>query len=848
MKLNALRAVIGGLFFVLLTAGMAVAAEPATLVRLQVNDRAEQDRVGEIINLEERTRGFDLYGWGTPEDLEELERLGYSFEVVAEERDPQALTMCTDPDGPPFEPPDSWNCYPTYSQYVDLMTYYAATYPGLCRLVDLGGTQDGDHRLLALKISDTPDIEEDEPEFFYTATMHGDETAGYVLTLRLAHELLTLYATDSEISGLVDNLVIWINPLANPDGTFAGGDSNVSGSRRGLSNGADPNRSFPDPSAGDDPDAGSWYTEVQAMIDLAEAESFVMSANFHGGAEVVNYPWDVWSARHPDDAWYQTVSHIYADNAQADSPSNYMSGFDDGITNGYDWYQIHGGRQDFMNYYYGCREVTIELSDAHTLDSNQLEAHWGYNRQAMLDFMKEARYGIHGLVTDATSGNPVAATIKVVGHDSETYKTFAFADPDVGDYHRPIEAGTWDLEFSAWGYVSQTVSNINVPGPGVSVLQNVAMVRESDSVSVSGTITDSQNGLPVSGAAVRLTGSPLPAIHSDASGNYVFPSVLAGTYSLNVTAEDYHDGSSSSFSVSAGGDDLDVDLALVPILHITVSGTITDSGTGDPISGATVVFSGPSSGSATSNGSGTYVVTDLLEGSHQVRVSASSYGSIQQTVQLDEAVEYLDFQLDPTTDVLNEDFESDGGGFVATGGWDRGEDATAGAASGTWTWGTVINGYYGVNNADWTLDSPAIELDVDLDSAQLEFAHWFSIEPSWDGGHVLVSSNGGASFQLLTPDGGYPDDDVEGLDNQPGYTGSSSGWETATIDLGTFIGQTIIVRFRFGTDSSENDYQGWYIDDVRVLTTGGTPPEPPLFADGFESGDTNGWDSTVGGS
>ncbi len=851
MNLSVLKVLVVGLF-VCLVAGVIGAAVAPTLVHLQVKDRAEQDRVGQIINLDEQTRGFDLYGWATPEDLKELDRRGYAYEVVVEERDARALTMCTDPDGAPFEPPATWNCYPTYSQYVDLMNYYATTYASICSLVDFGGTQDGDHRLLALEISDNVNVEEDEPEFFYTATMHGDETAGYVLTLRLAHELLTLYATDPEISGIVDGMVIWLNPLANPDGTFAGGDSNVSGSQRSLSNGADPNRSFPDPSAGDDPDIGSWYTEVQAMIDLTQSESFTMSANFHGGAEVVNYPWDTWSVRHSDDVWFDAVSHVYADNVQNDGPAGYFTDVSsDGVTNGYDWYQTNGSRQDYMNYYEGCREVTIELSSSKTLDSNSLEAHWGYNRQALLDFMKEARYGIRGVVTDATSGDPVPATIKVVGHDSETYKTFSYADPDIGDYHRPIEDGTWDLAFSAWGYVSKTESDISVTGPGAMVVQDVVMVRESDSVSVSGTITDSQSGLPVSGAAARLTGSPLPATHSDASGNYIFPTVLAGSYSLDVSAEKYHDGSSSSFNTTEGGADLDVDLALVPILQITVSGTITDSASGDPIEGATVAFTGPSSGSGTSTVTGSYVVADLLEGSHQIKVSAANYGTVHQTVELVQASEQIDFSLSGIQTAFDEDLESGDGGFTASGtipaGWGWGTDSTAGAASPTKVWGTVIGGNYGENDADWTLDSPGFDLADDLDSAQLEFAHWYNTEGSYDGGQVQISVDGGA-FQEVTPDGDYPDSDVVGLDDRPGYSGTSSGWEQAVIDLGPHIGQTVVVRWRFGSDFSQAQYQGWYIDDVRVLTSGGTPPETPFSEDGFETGDTTGWDSTVGGS
>ena len=111
-----------------------------------------------------------------------------------------------------------------------------------------------------------------------------------------------------------------------------------------------------------------------------------------------------------------------------------------------------------MNYWCGDRETTIELSHTKLLPPGQLPAFWDYNRAAFITYIEQALYGIRGMVTDAQSGQPVAATISVLGHDMDSSEVYT--DPDMGDYHRMIEAGTYDLRFTALGYVPQTVNNV----------------------------------------------------------------------------------------------------------------------------------------------------------------------------------------------------------------------------------------------------------------------------------------------------------------------------------------------------------------------------------------------------
>ena len=54
--------------------------------------------------------------------------------------------------------------------------------------------------------------------------------------------------------------------------------------------------------------------------------------------------------------------------------------------------------------------------------------------------------------------------------------------------------------------------------------------------------------------------------------------------------------------------------------------------------------------------------------------------------------------------------------------------------------------------------------------------------------------------------------------NLPGFTGDSDGWQSESFDLGDYAGQTILLSFRYVTDSSVT-LPGWWIDNVAVNGT-----------------------------
>jgi carboxypeptidase D len=352
--------------------------------------------------------------------------------------------------GPGTAGPDAW---PTYQQFVTRMQNLADAHPDLVRMISIGQSVQG-RDLWLLKISDQPDAEEDEPEFKYSSTMHGNEPIGTEMTLRLAELLVNNYGVDPNLTMLVNEMEIWLCPLHNPDGYVAGSRYNA--------HGVDLNRNFPDRVTDPVDDPAGRELETQAFMNFGYAHRFTMGANYHTGAQVVNYPWDSVPAKPdyaPDDALFHDFSVGYAIR----NPMIWNGGFPEGVTRGWEWYIIRGGMQDWAYHWRGEHHVTIELSNVYYPPYSQMNSYWDANRDAMLWWMGRALTGVRGLVTDAITGAPLDATVDVL----QIVKPVR-TDPEVGDYHRLLLSGVYTLKASAAGYQDQTAT-VNVVSGTITV-------------------------------------------------------------------------------------------------------------------------------------------------------------------------------------------------------------------------------------------------------------------------------------------------------------------------------------------------------------------------------------------
>ncbi len=240
--------------------------------------KAELNNLSKMISID-NVKGDTAFAYANEEQYNNFIKSGYEIKILTAPGKLIVPEMSDD-----VQKITDWNVYPTYDAYVAMMNQFAADYPDICQLIDAGNTVQG-RKILFVKISDNVNVREAEPQFMFSSSMHGDETTGYVLMLRLIDTLLTSYGTDTRLTNLINSDEIWINPLANPDGTYHGGNGTVYGATRYNANGVDINRNFPDPADGPHPDGNAWQPETIDMKTLAENNNFVLSANFHGGTE-----------------------------------------------------------------------------------------------------------------------------------------------------------------------------------------------------------------------------------------------------------------------------------------------------------------------------------------------------------------------------------------------------------------------------------------------------------------------------------------------------------------------------------------------------------------------------------
>ncbi len=314
------------LLFSALPVGVNAALEPVMQVRVHLDDSAQMKEVSslqlDIVHVEAGEYIEIITDQG---ELDQLRLWGYDAEVIHQDLVTfyqSRLDRTKDMGG-----------YHTYSEVVVALDSMHALNPSITTSkIDIGHTLE-DSVIWAIKISDNPDMDEEEPEVFYNSLIHAREPAGMEVLLYFMWYLLDNYGSEPEVTHLVDDRELWFVPVFNVDGycynqyTYPGGGGMWRKNRRPCDGdwGVDLNCNwgymwgYND--TGSNPNCSHLsyrglepFSEpaTQVIRDFMLTRNFLMCMNNHAYGEWLLYPWGYEYLYTPDHQLFVAITESMA--------------------------------------------------------------------------------------------------------------------------------------------------------------------------------------------------------------------------------------------------------------------------------------------------------------------------------------------------------------------------------------------------------------------------------------------------------------------------------------------------------------------------------------------------------
>jgi hypothetical protein len=348
--------------------------------------------------------------------------------------------------------PENWE-YGSMGGFYTLEEAYAelddmaAAYPDLISarqsISDDTLTHDG-RKLFWVKISDNPNVDEDEPEVLYTAVHHAREPMSIQQMIFYMWYLLENYDTDEDIQRIVNNTELYFIPFINPDGYAYNEQTNPNGGGMWRKNrrdngdgsfGVDPNRNYgymwgidndgsspyPDDQTYRGPSAFS-EPEIKNVRDFCIAHDFQIALNYHSYSALLLTPWGYTTDLPPDNDLFMAYA------AMMTLENNYIYGPASSTI-----YTVNGDSDDWM---YGEQEVKDAIWAATPEVGNSSDGFWppvsriirlcqDQMWQNMLAAMLVGNYGevtdISPMITDETDNYAVFDITRLGMYDTETF-------------------------------------------------------------------------------------------------------------------------------------------------------------------------------------------------------------------------------------------------------------------------------------------------------------------------------------------------------------------------------------------------------------------------------------------
>lgn len=459
--------------------------------------------------------------------------------------------------------------YRNYAQTIALLNQYAEQ-NDIVHLVNLGNSlgkqyfneglsnyTEFQHEIIALKVSDNPEQDEDEPSYYFVGAHHAREPLSTEVTMAVLDYYLSNYNVDPVITDLINSSQIWFIPIVNPDGqkivldqTDVWWRKNIRDNNQNHSfetnnqygygiDGVDLNRNYGYGwgyfSSTDDFEYPTYHgteafsePETQIIKDFIDSIPFVAGISYHTYGGLVLYPWGAKpNIQSPDETELARLAESMAGTILKTDGSNMT--YDPGY--GWELYAASGGLDEYA---YGNNSIfayTIELAEQFIPSASIVTQTCQNNLEAAKILVSRGKTKcLTGLIKDSNN-NPLVAEVFVDGIDNINYAKMPYkSNAQFGRYTRLLPEGVFDVTFSKWGYISQTHTVTIIDGE-ISELNIV--LETSTTCSLSGTVVD-EFGLPVEQAEVKILDSDIESVYTDNQGQFLINPVFTGQQKIMI--------------------------------------------------------------------------------------------------------------------------------------------------------------------------------------------------------------------------------------------------------------------------------------------------------------------------